>query len=177
MMNSSQRRHLRAWRFLVLVGSIVLAMLVCLALASCGASAPSGAAGTVTTRTVSLTPQPSATAETLPSVTPVAGQITVSLDKDQYHVGDLAVVTVANGLAHSISTTDHRSSCSIVQLEQSVNGGWQAVDQCRSQMPTQVIDIAADSAVVQKIGLPAVGLYRVEFFYGQSVYSSTFTVH
>ena len=140
---------------------------LCLAIGACGVST-SAQPGTkaASTRISSLTPFPSASAGVALTVTPVHGVVTVSLDKAHYHSGDLAIVTVTNGLAQSISTTDHKSSCSIVQLEQQVNGSWQAVEPCRLQTPTLVVDLAKGSVTEQKIGIPSTpATYRVTLSY------------
>lgn len=146
---------------------LVLVVSLCLALGACGVSTSAQpGAEAASTRTISLTPFPSATAGAASKVTPVPGVVTVSLDKAQYHSGALAIVAVANGLAQSISTTDHKSSCSIVQLEQQVNGSWQAVEPCRLQTPTLVVELAQGSVIEQKIGIPSTpATYRVTLSY------------
>lgn len=168
--------------------SLALVVGLCLAIGACGVST-STQLGTkaAPTQTINLTPFPSATAVAALTVTPVHGVVTISLDKAQYHSGDLAIVTVANGLAQSISTTDHKSSCSIVQLEEQVNGSWQAVEPCRLQTPTLVVEIAKGSVTEQKISIPSTpATYRVTLSYsgggegaggpGGVVHSAEFTI-
>jgi hypothetical protein len=146
---------------------LVLVVGLCLALGACGVSTSAQpGAEAASTRTISLTPFPSATAGAAPKVTPVTSLVTISLDKAQYHSGDLAIVVVTNGLAHSISTTDHKSSCSIVELEQQVNSSWQAVEPCRLQTPTLVVELAQGSVTEQKIAIPSTpATYRVTLSY------------
>lgn len=158
-----------------------------LALAACGVSSTTGTGGasgaetpvaSETTQTISDTPTPGATTTAPPAVTAVPGAVTISLDKPQYHAGDLALVMIANGLAQTISATDHHTSCSLVTLEQQVNGAWQPIGLCHLLTPTRLVEIVPGSVTAQKIGISGTaGTYRVAFGYGsQTVYSQTFTV-
>jgi len=169
--------------------SLALVVGLCLTLGACGVSMTTAQPGATvaSTRSITLTPIPSATADAALTATPVRGVVTISLDKSRYHAGELALVTVTNGLAQSISTTDHKSSCSIVQLEQKVNGSWQAVDPCHLQTPTLVVEIAKGSVTEVKIGIPNTPAnYRVTLSYmggdegiggpGGIVYSAEFTI-
>lgn len=147
-----------------------LALLVALglALSACGVSATTAQPGTTaaSTQSISLTPIPSATAGVALTVAPIRGAVTISLDKTHYRAGELALVTVTNGLAQNISTTDHKSGCSIVALEQQVNGSWQTVEPCRLQTPTLMVELAKASVTEVKIGIPNTpATYRVTLSY------------
>lgn len=168
-----------------------LALLVALglALSACGVSATTAQPGTTaaSTQSISLTPIPSATAGAALTVAPVRGAVTISLDKTHYRAGELALVTVTNGLAQNISTTDHKSGCSIVALEQQVNGSWQTVEPCHLQTPTLMVELAKASVTDVKIGIPNIpAIYRVTLSYtgggegaggpGGVVHSAEFTM-
>jgi len=169
--------------------SLALVVGLCLTLGACGVSVTTSQPGTTaaSTRSITLTPIPNATADAARTATPVRGVVTIRLDKSRYHAGELALVTVTNGLAQSISTTNHKSSCSIVQLEQKVNGSWQAVDPCHLQTPTLVVELAKGSVTELKIGIPNTpATYRVTLSYtggdegtggpGGIVHSAEFTM-
>ncbi len=135
------------------------------------------------------TPRPSATAQ--PTSRP--GQVTVAVDKTHYAPTDTITVTILNGLATTISTTDHQTNCTVVTLERLVNGAWQPVGACRLMTPTRVVPISPGTTV-QQLGSTAwpAGTYRVAFRYftepdgepgqgaspgqGGVVYSATFTI-
>jgi hypothetical protein len=170
---------------------VSLALIVSLGfvLGACGVSGTAAQAGTAaaSTRSISLTPIPSATADAVRTVTPARGTVTISLDKAQYHAGEFALVTVSNGLAQSISTTDHKSGCSIVALEQQVNDNWQAVEPCHLQTPTLEVELAKGSLTELKIAIPNTpAIYRVTLSYaggdegtggpGGIVHSAEFTL-
>ncbi len=145
----------------------------------------------VTTRTISRTPLPTPTSESgTPQATVTHGEVRVVLSSTSYAQGELMTVTIENGLAQAISATDHKTSCSLIQLEKLVNGVWQPVGTCRLQTPTRVVDLAAGSVTAQSVGVPggqnAAGTYRATLSYsvpgggamGQSgpAHSQTFAV-
>ena len=135
------------------------------------------------------TPRASAT----PRPTSGPGQVTVAVDKTHYAPTDTITVTILNGLATTISTTDHQTNCTVVMLERLVNGAWQPVGACRLMTPTRVVPISPGTTV-QQLGSTAwpAGTYRVAFRYftepdgesgqatasaqGGLVYSATFTI-
>jgi hypothetical protein len=159
-----------------------------LGLGACAVVAhPSG--GPSPTPQRSVTPHTSATAQ--PTSGP--GQVTVAVDKTHYAPTDTITVTILNGLAAIISTTDHQTNCTIVTLERLVNGAWQPEGACRLMTPTRVVPISPGTTV-QQLSSSAwpTGTYRVAFRYftepdaelgqgatpgqGAVVYSATFTI-
>lgn len=167
----------------VVFGGALLA--VALGLAACGVStgALGQSSGTqVTTQTV---------IRSTPTSTAGSNSVRLVLGQARYHPGDLVRVTIENGLSHSISATDHHSSCTLIQLEKLVNGSWQPAGICRLMTPTRVVDLPAGSVAPQMVGLPtgqaATGTYRMKLMYGVSsqsssgqvgpAYSATFTVN
>lgn len=168
-----------------------------LSAAACGVH-PSGGIGgagaqqqfTPTSRLIaSGTPTPPAAgANQTGKVTP--GQVVLTLDKASYTTSDSIRVTIANGLATAISTTDHQSGCTVVTLERWASGAWQAQGLCRLMTPTRIIDLAPGTTA-QQLGATQPGTYRIAFHYfvgsasgnapttSQSavVYSSSFAVN
>jgi hypothetical protein len=52
-----------------------------------------------------------------PTRTVTAGRVTLAVDKLRYAATDPITVTITNGLATPISTTDHHTECTLVTLE------------------------------------------------------------
>lgn len=133
-------------------------------------------------------------------VAPTPGQVTVSLvgaaqGAQSVATSENITVEIANGLASTISTTDHHTDCTMVTLEQQVGGAWQPVGRCLIMAATRVIPIAGGQTVKQVLspqnGLTShawpAGTYRVAFGYsleseattpgaGKTSYSATFTI-
>ena len=144
---------------------------VALGLAACGV--PTGALGEssgtqVATQTVILG---------TPTSTAGSGSVRLVLGQAQFHPGDRVTVTIENGLAQTISATDHHASCTLIQLDKLVNGSWKPAGICRLMTPTLVVDLPAGSVTPQMVGLPtgqdAGGTYRMMLMYGVSGQSSS----
>jgi hypothetical protein len=103
------------------------------------------------------------------------------LDKPAYASGSAVVASIENGSSMKITVTDHHTNCTYVVLE-FLQSDWQPVDSCKLMTPTRLVELAAGSVTVQKIGIPngpnAAGTYRVALPYspGGPAYSATFTV-
>ncbi len=133
------------------------------------------------------------TATTALHLSPTPGRVTVAVDKTHYAPTDTISVMIVNGLATSISTTDHQTNCTVVTLERVVNGAWQAEGACRLLTPTRVVQILPGTTT-QQLGSTRwpTGMYRVAFHYfmepdeapgqgatlgqGGVVYSASFTI-
>ncbi len=129
-----------------------------------------------------------------PRSTPSPGQVTVAVDKAQYAPSDTITVTITNGLAMTIATTDHQTNCTIVTLERLDNGQWRPEGMCRLMTPTRVVPISPGAAT-QPLSVTAWprGTYRAVFRYftraddtltpgtvpseGAEVYSAAFAIN
>ena len=114
------------------------------------------------------------------SAVPVTtGKVEIRLGKASYRVGEVVVVTVANGLGKSLYTEDFKTVCSIVTLQRSESGGaWKDIEGCQLGRPTatvtigaglgQTVDIDPNSTHFRdggnRIGFGP-GTYRVKFGY------------
>lgn len=186
--------------------TLALLALGAIGLVACGQTTSSGpggesqksheATGTVSSAT------PSGTAQTSSNTVgaPTPGQVTVSLVGQTNAAQTMAAsqsitVQIANGLSSTIITTDHHTDCTMVTLQQQVNGAWQPVGKCLIMAATRMIPIAGGQSVKQVLtpqnGMTgrawAAGTYRVAFGYsvgsatetpgsGAMVYSATFTI-
>ena len=112
-----------------------------------------------------------------PSGTPTPGQVTLTLDKSHYATNETIKVTILNGLSKTIYTTDHQTSCTMLQLQIQVNGNWLPYGRCYSMRPTRIVQLSPGSQTLQllppssntpkpaaSVSWPA-GTYRVVFVY------------
>lgn len=139
---------------LALVGVIVLC-------AGCGQ-----AIGSSNSPQVGVSSSPTPT-QAVQAGQPTQGQVTLTLDKQRYAMGDTIAVTIHNGSSKTIWTEDHQTNCTVVTAEHLEGSQWQAVGRCRLMTPTVVMPLSAASATVQQLfgtGWPS-GLYRVTLTY------------
>jgi hypothetical protein len=120
--------------------------------AGCGRSAGS-ADGDVLASAGSTTPQASASASSTPRASGqlVAGQVTLTLDKQRYATNDTIVVTIHNGLSQPIWTADHQTNCTIVTAERLQVGQWVAVAHCQLMTPTRMVMLPAGSSTPRQL--------------------------
>jgi hypothetical protein len=128
------------------------------------------------------------------------GKVVVRLAKVGFRVGEVVVVTVANGLDRTIYSDDFKTECSIVTLERQVASRWESITGCALGRPTMTVAIGSErgrtitidprSMHLQKAAAGAplafgAGTYRITFRYRfspqmgageQTVYSATFQV-
>src|SRR5215831_1440730 len=146
---------------IILVGIGTLSAL----LAGCGqpigaAASPQPGTSSSATRTFSASPSP-----TMPGASgqQTNGQVTLTLNRQQYATGDTITVTIHNGLSQMIWSADHKTACTVLAAEYLQNGQWEAMGLCRLETPTLMVALPAASAIVQQfatIGWPS-GTYRV----------------
>jgi hypothetical protein len=79
-------------------------------------------------------------------------------------------VRVLNDTDMPIQTTDHKSNCTILDVERNANGTWAKVAQCQSLRPTRLIRIEPSQSYDVKLSADSSsayppGTYRVEFIY------------
>lgn len=134
--------------------------------ASNGATGTASAARVTATTGTPATATPAAGAAST-SAAGSGGQVTVTTDQQHYKVGATLSVTLRNGLAQTIWTADHQTSCTPVVAEVQQNGQWQAVDLCKLMTPTRLIPLAAGTTTVERIATNgwAAGTYRVTLRY------------
>lgn len=96
------------------VGIVILFLL-----AGCGHNAGSGA-----------TPSPTGKPPTLP--------VTLQMGATGYARGSTISVTIQNQSGQTIYFADHRTNCTVLLLEQQVNGAWEPVAPCRLMIATRL---------------------------------------
>src|SRR5712691_9371376 len=143
---------MRVDRLLILVCLLMILAL----LASCGQIFSPGAAGaptsviipTPTTRP-SLSPSPSLTATTT-----AAGTVTLTLGAASYHPNEVISVTLSNRSTRTIFFPDHLTYCTVIQLQQWMNGNWASVYLCRLEIATMLHELNAGQSLVVKLVPP-----------------------
>jgi hypothetical protein len=105
----------------------------------------------------------------------VSGQVTLTLDRQQYTAGDIITVTIHNGLSQTIWTVDHQTNCTVVTAEHLQDGHWLAVGDCRLMTPTLLVPLPDHSATTAQLAVPSAssssgsgwptGTYHVTFTY------------
>lgn len=107
------------------------------------------------------------------------GSIRVTTNRADYAPDDAIAVTVRNTLSTAIYALDTQASCSILSLQQQVNGSWQLsqVAPCPQKRPARPIKIDAGAAYTATItaGYPGMqqrpfplGSYRLALTYATS---------
>lgn len=93
------------------------------------------------------------------SVPPTQG-VSVQLDHTSYHNADVINATIQNHLSTPIYAHDTAASCTIVLLQQQVNGTWQTSEsaKCPIKRPAMVVKLDAGASLVAKITASYPGL-------------------
>jgi hypothetical protein len=101
---------------------------------------------------------------------PVRQGVKVLIEELPEFTGQGFVVRVINDTEMAIQTEDHKTDCTILDLQRQENSDWTKVAQCPLLTPTRLIRIEPRQS--QSIKLPASGAtvyppgtYRVEFSY------------
>lgn len=183
-----------------LLKMLIFMSMLALSLAACGYnSSPSPSTGGSGSggNTPTSTPTTKQSTPTTPTVSP-AGAVMLVLDKTRYASNETVTVTIVNGLAKNIYTTDHQSDCTMLMLEWQSPTGWVMVGRCRTMVLSRMYMLKPGSATRQQLvpafSIPGTstpeqwrpGTYRVTFFYhsapdqdsvqGQQSVSVEFTV-
>jgi hypothetical protein len=170
--------------------------LVALCLFGCGSSFSQGS-GSSSNGNGTPTSPPGTPPGTPGTTTPggAAGQVTLTLSKQQYASDEPLLVTIHNGLSSSIWIQGQPSSCTSLTVEIMTGGTWQAIGHCAPVRKPQPVAVAAGASTTGRIdyaqgmdtgaGWPA-GTYRVILQYtlsaaasisaGVSAQSATFTI-
>jgi hypothetical protein len=127
--------------------------------------------------------------EPTPTSTATTGQITLYVGASSYHTSDTIEVTLRNAGNTTIYFLDHLTNCTVIQLQQQVNGNWEAVHRCLPLIVTRWHTLDAGQSLVVNLA-PAsnqqwpAGFYRATLSYGTSretsplipIYSAGFQV-
>lgn len=158
---------IRVDRLLILVCLLMILAL----LASCGQNFSHGAAGastSVITTTPTTRPSPSLS-PSLTATTTAASTVTLMLGAASYHPYEVISVTLRNRSTRTIIFPDHFTYCTVIQLQQWMNGNWAPVYLCRLEIATKLHELhAGQSQVVQLVPPPGQwtpGLYRATLSY------------
>ena len=145
-------------------------------------------AGSPSTSSHNSTPQP-AGSPSMPSHNPTSqpGSVTLRIQFPSSHSNTITI-TITNGEAQTITTTNHHTNCSILLAEQQIGGQWRPLPDCASMMATRPYSIPpghTQTGPLDTTTWPA-GTYRItlEYVLGQQLsslpmrtaYSATFVL-
>jgi len=117
-----------------------------------------------------------------PAVSSQGGNVALVLSKSSYAPTDTVDVTIRNGRASAVTPTGQHTSCTPLTLELLAAGSWQALGECQTLNPTQIVDIPAGASVAERLrptnnrgptNAWATGTYRVTFEYSQGASASS----
>lgn len=105
-----------------------------------------------------------------PLPTATTGPVTLHIDAVSYHTNDTITVTLNNQDTQTIYFADHQTNCTVILVQQQLNGKWENMDNCGlgSLSTWQTLD--AGQHLIVKLS-PAsdsqwsAGLYRVTVRY------------
>ncbi|HZR42224.1 MAG TPA: hypothetical protein VFB12_19045 [Ktedonobacteraceae bacterium] len=107
--------------------------------------------------------------------TPSTGAVRLLLNKSSYAPYETITVTIQNGFATPITTTDHQSGCTMVLLQmQDAKGSWQMQGLCREGIATRMVTLAAGSSTVQSLS-PQSGTFARGSTWARGQYRFVFT--
>ena len=124
------------------------------------------------------TPLGDVAAQNTSPATTSSGPVVITTDHAVYAPTDLLHVTIMNGLTQPLYAYDHQASCSLLTMEQQVQGSWQPLVTplagCAIKSPTRLVQIASHATYQGTItagylrqgeaNFPA-GQYRLRFTY------------
>lgn len=124
------------------------------------------------------------------------GLVTIATDHADYATSAQVVATITNKTGQPIYTYNHKTSCTVLALEQQVNGEWVAPSKmlagCAQGTPTGLVELAPNTPLtatlnagyLRTVPWPA-GTYRLALTYytsrtdiaqgGVTIYSQSFT--
>src|SRR5581483_9734207 len=149
---------------------------------------PSNSVSSTSTSTAASTPTPAATSASTAVATPTSkpvptgvqttpstGAVRLLLNKSSYAPYETITVTIQNGFATPITTTDHQSGCTMVLLQmQDAKGSWQMQGLCREGIATRMVTLAAGSSTVQSLS-PQSGTFARGSTWARGQYRFVFT--
>ena len=111
-------------------------------------------------------------------VTVVSGEVTVTVDPQEYEKGQVIIATITNGLEQTIYAEDMKTGCTLVVLELQNGDDWESLRTCAMELlpfvfaidpgmgRTVIIDPRSDmfGLAPGELGFGP-GNYRINFFY------------
>jgi hypothetical protein len=108
--------------------------------------------------------------ESLPPGT--AGPVTLSVDSTSHSTSDTIVVTLNNQSKQTIYYFDHQTNCTVIQLQQQVNGKWETMSNCGLGRVSVLHQLNAGQQMTVTLDAPhghwPTGTYRAALSYSTS---------
>lgn len=110
---------------------------------------------------------------TKPTQPPGANGVSLTIDQTALQTTGVLTVTIQNDGSQTITGTDHHTNCTMVTVQQQINGVWTDLAPCKQMIATRAIDLAPQKSITQHVGSGpqtassrwASGNYRVTFTY------------
>jgi hypothetical protein len=139
---------IRFYRLLLIIGTLMGAAM----LLSCGTGSAPGAN------------------EPPPLPTATQGPVTLGVGATSYHTNDTFEVTLSNRENQTIYFADHLTNCSVILLQQQVNGNWVNMDNCGLGILSAWHTLDSGQQLTVKLAPPSGdhwpnGLYRAQVRY------------
>ena len=141
-------------------------MMVLALLAGCGPSTTVGATGLpIVVTSSSVTNGSASTGKT--------GPVILHTNAKVYGIKDTIFVTLSNHSNRTIYFPDHLTNCTIVLLQQPMNGNWLTANLCRLEIATRTHSLGARQRLIVRLVAPLngwlPGLYRATLSYRTSL--------
>ena len=145
-------------------------------LASCGPYETNRPTGSTTpstaisspVKTTKPIPTPKAT-PTAPPSSPRTGTVTLSASASTYQPGDTIIFVLNNRSGQTIHFQNHLTDCTVVLLQQLVNGTWVPVAPCRLMILTAFLSLGSGHELVVRLIAPrSPGIYQGVLTYSAS---------
>lgn len=102
---------------------------------------------------------------------PPSNNVTVKPERDVYQSREPVIVKITNATEQTIVTLDHKSYCSIIEVQQQQANNWVTFAPCLLNTPTRLVKIGTREEVQMKFPADDLavkldpGTYRMEFIY------------
>ncbi len=163
---------IRLYRLLMISGTVMVLALF----AGCGPSTTVGTTVSFTTMadlsSIAAT-KSSSTTTNLPTSTLRSGPVTLRAGAPIYFIDNTIFITLSNHSNRTIYFPDHLTNCTIVLLQQQMNGNWLTANLCRLEIATRIHSLGARQRLIVRLVAPLngwlPGLYRATLSYRTSL--------
>ncbi len=105
--------------------------------------------------------------------------VTMTVNAPSYRARDTIIVTLSNQGSEAISFADHHTNCTVLLLQQQVDGNWKNIENCYLGRRSIWFTLDAGQRLVVKLAPPKgnwlPGLYHVTLNYRPGQASSSFS--
>jgi hypothetical protein len=115
----------------------------------------------------------------MPQLSSSNGPVTMTVNAPSYRASDTIIVTLSNQGSEAISFADHHTNCTVLLLQQRIDGNWKNIENCYLGRRSIWFTLNAGQHLVVKLAPPEgdwlPGLYHVTLNYRTGQASSSFS--